>query len=273
MIKNISNRNGRALEYKIIDYLQSESGLNVTLTERAENSQARDLNNFNALSEGLKQSYVRCAELVSSWLIEKLDGNNVEVDRLSDQDAVAGDVTDITAFAKYLAWSQNDVPDIFQTALLNAYKKFDSYAEDTNFKSWIFKFVTYAAFNLNRRHEKINSREILVEAESIIHEQSLGIFEEGNNYDQFLKDPEVVLDSIGDEISNAVRSLPGRRRCIFLLKAVGELSYKEISGILDIPIGTVMGELFRARKQLRHKLRRYSQEFGIVKKGSKEDVV
>jgi len=179
----------------------------------------------------------------------------------------------IQAFARHLAWNKNDVEDIFQTALMNAYKKFDYYVQGSNFKAWIFKFVTYAAFNMNRRHEKISSREVLMEVESIVNEDILGSFLEEEQYQKFLDNPDSICDLIEDKLKDAVRSLTGRRRSIFLLRSVGDLSYKEIAEILEIPDGTVMGELFRARKQLRKYLSKSSStDDSVARIGEKDDM-
>ncbi|MBI2494951.1 MAG: hypothetical protein HYW10_00015 [Candidatus Omnitrophica bacterium] len=71
------------------------------------------------------------------------------------------------AYARHLAWNRNDVEDILQTALLNAYQKFGDYTEGTSFKAWLLQFVTYAAFNANRRHEQIEEHELITDAEAL----------------------------------------------------------------------------------------------------------
>ena len=86
------------------------------------------------------------------------------------------------------------------------------------------------------------------------------------SYEEILKDPDSILANIDEEIRQAVKRLSIRRRSVFLLKAVGDLSYIEISQVLDIPIGTVMGDLYRAREQLRKDLGGYARRIGILKK-------
>ena len=75
-----------------------------------------------------------------------------------------------------------------------------------------------------------------------------------------------------DDLRDAVRSLPFRRRNIFLLRIIGELTYKEIAAFLDIPIGSVMGELFRARHQLRVTFKRNLNKKETVKKEDSDDL-
>ncbi|MCA9398542.1 MAG: RNA polymerase sigma factor, partial [Candidatus Omnitrophica bacterium] len=136
----------------------------------------------------------------------------------------------VQAYVRHLAWSRNDVEDIFQTALLNAFKKFDTYEEGTNFKAWFFQFVTYAAFNANRKHEKISSHELSVEPEHVAEARPIGFSLEQNlKQEEILKDPDSILANIDEEIRQAIRRLSIRRRSVFLLKAVADLSYIEIS--------------------------------------------
>lgn len=173
----------------------------------------------------------------------------------------------VQAYAKHLAWSRNDVEDIFQTALLNALKKFDTYENGTNFKAWFFQFVTYAAFNANRQHEKISARELAVEPDHIADFGQGGVsFEQDLRPEEIIKDPDNVLANIDEEIRRAIKRLSVRRRSVFLLKAVADLSYMEISQVLDIPIGTVMGELYRSREQLREDLDVYARRTGVLKR-------
>jgi RNA polymerase sigma-70 factor (ECF subfamily) len=55
-------------------------------------------------------------------------------------------------------------------------------------------------------------------------------------------------------MQTAIAALPGEQREVILLIALEQLSYSEVSKALDIPIGTVMSRLFRARERLRAQL-------------------
>ena len=55
-------------------------------------------------------------------------------------------------------------------------------------------------------------------------------------------------------VLDALAALPVHHREILLLCDVEELSYREIAGVLSLPIGTVMSRLSRARNSLRHGL-------------------
>ena len=94
---NVSNAHGRALEYIIVEKLNSSWPGEVSLTSRAVVDQNRDAPLYGNLNTGLINSYSSCAEKVVEWLYGKYGNKPVDimVDRLSDQDARRGDVTDI----------------------------------------------------------------------------------------------------------------------------------------------------------------------------------
>jgi RNA polymerase sigma-70 factor (ECF subfamily) len=177
------------------------------------------------------------------------------------------------AYARYLAWNRNDVEDILQTALLNAARKFEQYEEGTSFKAWLLQFVTYAAFNANRRHEQIDAHELMADAEALERLTAVEVLTHEVAYAELINTPERVLGQLGPKLQEAVRALPAKRRSIFLLRAVGELSYREIADALAVPVGTVMGELWRARKQLRELLCEYVQQRGMLREGGGTHVV
>ena len=70
---------------------------------------------------------------------------------------------------------------------------------------------------------------------------------------------QVVDRFIRDKLSEAVAQLPEPYRQVLLLTDVEELAYKEVAEVLDIPIGTVMSRLHRARRKLRTMLSEYAQ--------------
>lgn len=177
------------------------------------------------------------------------------------------------AYARHLAWNHNDVEDILQTALMNAYRKFGQYEEGTSFKAWLLQFVTYAAFNANRRHEQIEAHELMAETEALERLTAVEALAHEVVYDELLQQPDRILARLGPALQEAIRALPAKRRSIFLLRAVGELSYREIADVLAVPVGTVMGELWRARKQLRELLCEYARQRGVVREGGETHAV
>ena len=74
---------------------------------------------------------------------------------------------------------------------------------------------------------------------------------------------------IGDEeVLSALRSLPPQYQEVVVLSDVEDMSYKEISDALKIPVGTVMSRLHRGRKLLRSALASYASERGVGQAGA-----
>lgn len=82
----------------------------------------------------------------------------------------------------------------------------------------------------------------------------------GEHADAGLDSPELLLHRkiLRSEIVQAVDALPEPFRDVFILREVEELSYSEIAGVIQSPVGTVMSRLARAREMLRRSLAAYT---------------
>lgn len=91
-----SNRNGRALEYLLVETFKRHYS-DPTLTVQTERDQRRDREHYESLPVEMKKYYRRHCETYVLWVIENRVPNEgtVEIIRISDKDAVKGDVTDI----------------------------------------------------------------------------------------------------------------------------------------------------------------------------------
>jgi RNA polymerase sigma-70 factor (ECF subfamily) len=157
------------------------------------------------------------------------------------------------------------VEDVLQSAVMAAYSHFDRYVEGTNFKAWIFRFVTLEIFNHNRKYEPAPLGEVPVDLPA---EESWGLVSMEASYAALLEDPDLVLEHFDDVVVAALEQLAPAERAVLLLRAIGELSYKEIHELLSIPLGSVIGYLSRARKRLRIALADYATEQGLFRHGA-----
>lgn len=157
---------------------------------------------------------------------------------------------------------QDESEDVLQSAVANAYRDFDKYSEGTNFKAWMYRYVTLEILNRNRAASRLT-------ASAGSHEPALepALPIDSFRLETLLDAPEIVLDNCDDVVAVCVRQLTELERKILLLRAVGDFKYREIAEILDIPIGTVMGLLSRARNQLRTGLLEYARDNGLLSKG------
>ena len=159
-------------------------------------------------------------------------------------------------FAYHLAYNEEDANDLVQETYLKAYRFIDKYREGTNAKAWLFKILKNVFINQYRRKSK---RPTKVDYEEVIGYHD----EEESSYSSYLDlREEMFQDMIGDEVTNAINSLPVDFRVVILLCDVEGFTYEEISKIIDIPIGTVRSRLHRARNMLKEKLKEYAESLG-----------
>ena len=147
-------------------------------------------------------------------------------------------------FACWLSQDRNEAEDLVQETYVKALRGFSSFQPGTNFRAWIYKILRNTF--LTSRTGLQATATVPLDLES--GEESLPATHET---------PESILlqRSDGQLVQRALEQLPVFQRDVLLLCEVEEMSYQEISATLDIPIGTVMSRLSRARKALRDGLR------------------
>lgn len=74
-----------------------------------------------------------------------------------------------------------------------------------------------------------------------------------------------IWETMDQNLVKAVESLPEEYRGVLTLWAIEDLSYKEIAEALDVPIGTVMSRLYRARQKLSDQLEEYATKEGLLR--------
>lgn len=168
----------------------------------------------------------------------------------------------LNGIALRLTRRPDEAEDLVQETLLRAYRFFDRYEPGTNIKAWLFKIMRNLFINRYRRRQR--------EAETVDYggaEASLEtLLQRQAPKEPAAGTPEGVLLSgaVDEEIERALAGLPDEYRVVLILSAMEDLSYKEIAGALDIPIGTVMSRLHRARRQMQSKLMDYAARRGLL---------
>jgi len=78
-------------------------------------------------------------------------------------------------------------------------------------------------------------------------------------------DEQALFDSMDEQLVAALENMPPEYQQVMLLWAVEDFSYREIAAALDVPIGTVMSRLYRARHSLSQQLREYAQRQRLIR--------
>jgi RNA polymerase sigma-70 factor, ECF subfamily len=155
---------------------------------------------------------------------------------------------DLEVYCRRLVWDPQDVGDALQNALLRAVSAFDRYREGASFRAWLFRILTHEIFALNRKHQRLNQFESALEPEEL---DALPALEQAVAYTDWLRSPEALKEVLDEETVASLQILPEAERSVLLLRAIGNFQYREIAAMLDMPVGSVMGYLARARQKMR----------------------
>src|SRR5579862_1714437 len=149
--------------------------------------------------------------------------------------------------------------DLVQETFLKAYRGFGQFEPGSNFKAWLFTILTHAFINEYRKRSRSPLVTDFAEVEP-----------EGDAETPYFsaEDVERLADRLGDQAKRALDRLPAEHRLVFVLSTFEDLSYKEISAALAVPIGTVMSRLFRARAVLRRELADFARQEGYFQEKS-----
>jgi RNA polymerase sigma-70 factor, ECF subfamily len=161
---------------------------------------------------------------------------------------------ELEAYCRRLAWDPQDVPEALHNGLARAIAGFDRYHEGTNFRAWMYTILTRESFALNRKHQRRAAREFQMDPGEI------ELLAAAPPADPAGASPEGLLNTCGDQLDDrlvlALKLLAEEERATLLLRALAGLKYREIAEILELPVGSVVGYLGRARQKMRHALAR-----------------
>src|ERR1039457_5172542 len=159
-----------------------------------------------------------------------------------------------------LAHNPDDASDLLQETVLRAYRFFHQFETGTNCRAWMLTIL----FNNFRNSYRKSSRE---QPASYADEFERKMEGESLRTDPARSNPEAMLSRQGmeGEVETALAGLSAEFREAILLVDVEELSYQEVSGVLNIPIGTVKSRVSRGRTMLRDALANFAKERGIIR--------
>lgn len=148
--------------------------------------------------------------------------------------------------ARWLTRNDHDAQDLVQSAYLKAFRFRDSY-RGGDARVWLMTIIRNTYYT-SLRDDKAMAADVGFDEE--IH----GALETENAVSRYAcsRDPARAAED-GDlkkNINRALEKLPQAFREVLILKEMDDFSYKEIAEVTNIPIGTVMSRLARARKLL-----------------------
>jgi RNA polymerase sigma-70 factor (ECF subfamily) len=143
--------------------------------------------------------------------------------------------------ARWLVRSPADAEDVVQEACLRALRFFDGFRGGDS-RAWLLKIVRNTCYSWVKKNRPT---ELSDEFDETVHSADA----QGEDAEARL-----VSRANSEQVRKALEALPAGFREVLVLREIEELSYKEISDITGVPMGTVMSSLSRARRRLREEL-------------------
>lgn len=139
--------------------------------------------------------------------------------------------------ARWLTHNEKDAEDVAQEAFLRAIRHFGSF-KGGDARPWLMAIVRNTFYTWIKHNRPL-------EAETTYED-------EGNPEPQDTDDPETLLlrETDKEVVRSALLRLPAEFREVIILREFEEMSYKQIADVVQVPCGTVMSRLARARRRL-----------------------
>ncbi len=143
--------------------------------------------------------------------------------------------------ARWRVGHDTDAQDVVQDACVRAFKFFGGY-RGSDSRSWLLRIVRNSFYDWLRRQ---GHPELTTPFDEQVHSP-----------DTDSPPPDVALLQKADKelVHQAIEALPVEYREVLVMRELEGLSYKEIADVAQLPLGTVMSRLARAREQLRQGL-------------------
>ena len=150
---------------------------------------------------------------------------------------------DAYALARWITGNRADAEDVVQESCLRAFRAIGGFAEG-NARAWVLTIVRHAAYQWLRKNRP--AALVLVEdLEPIEHRQA-------NFAVMGVDTPEsaLIAKAATERLEAAIAALPTPFREVMVLRDLQGLAYREIAAVTEVPVGTVMSRLARARRRL-----------------------
>ena len=179
------------------------------------------------------------AKIVNFAVVQKREEDHSPKGELTSFEAVMLPHLDAAHnLARWLLRNEQDAQDVVQEAYLRAFRSFGGF-HGSNGRAWLLTIVRNTSYTLLKKNHAVDLSTTFDEEIHVSVDESVS--------------PATILERSEDAelIREAMDDLPAEFREILALRHLEGLSYKEIADIAQIPPGTVMSRLSRARAKLK----------------------
>ena len=155
---------------------------------------------------------------------------------------------DAYALARWITGDRADAEDVVQEACLRAFRAIGGYAGG-NTRAWVLTIVRNTAYTWLARNR--NAAVTAVDDLTAIEHANANLAEAATG-GAYAANPESELIATADaaRLEAAIAALPAHFRDTLVLRDIQGLDYREIAAVTEVPVGTVMSRLARARQRL-----------------------
>src|SRR5213596_872313 len=189
------------------------------------------------------EDFESSSKIVKFVVVKKREeqGHAPREDLTSFEDVMLPHLDAAHNFARWLLRNEQDAQDVVQEAYLRAFKSFGGF-HGSNGRAWLLTIVRNTSYTLLKKNQAVDLTTTFDEELHTSSQESVS--------------PTTILERSENTalIREAINELPAEFREILTLRHQEGLSYKEIADVAQIPPGTVMSRLARARAKLREYL-------------------
>ena len=150
----------------------------------------------------------------------------------------------IASLIRRMIKDESDVEDLTQETFIKAFRGIKTFQKGFTFSSWLYKIASNNCIDFIRKKKMA----------SISINQSFNSEDPDREFDIEDKtetpEAQIVSKERNNKLNEAIDNLPEKYRIIIRMRHEEDLDYQQISDLLEIPLGTVKANLFRARKLL-----------------------
>ena len=156
-----------------------------------------------------------------------------------------------------------DAADTTQEVFLKIFKGISRFHGDSSLKTWIYRIAVHEAYNRRRWWRRHKSREISFELPEQMESGQPASLEETLEDGGVSPFESLATKELRTRVEGELRKLGEPYRTTVILRDIEELSYEEITQVMQVSLGTVKSRLTRGREALKKRLAPHVDEMGM----------